>query len=119
MTDKTPKVAADTAAEAIRTLNHRTLSHGVSPDWEYPGDAYDVVGNLSQMAMMLPQAIDQTRALVERLHALDNIRSARGTLDDDLAATFGGLDEAKKAAEDLYAALNRAHSGLSPLAYQD
>lgn len=119
MTDKTPKVAADTAAEAIRALNHRTLSHGVSPDWEYPSDAYDVVGNLSRMAMMLPQAIDQTRALVERLSALDSVRSDRGTLDDDLAATFGGLDEARKAAEALYAGLNRAHSGLSPLAYQD
>ncbi|MFJ7497861.1 hypothetical protein ACIQZB_43615 [Streptomyces sp. NPDC097727] len=117
MTDKTPADLAGAAADAVRALNHATL--GRQADWEYPGDAYSVVANLSQMAMTLPQAIDQVRSLVEFLNAHDNLRSDKGTLDDDLAETFGGLGDAKTAAEALYAALSRAHSGLGPIGYQD
>jgi hypothetical protein len=117
MTDKTPAQLADTAADAVRGLNHATLVR--QADWEYPGDVYSVVANLSQMAMTLPQAIDQVQSLVEFLNAHDNLRSDRGTLEDDLTQTFGSLADAKAAAEALYAALNRAHSSLGPIGYQD
>jgi hypothetical protein len=43
MTDKTPAQLADSAAEAIRALNHETMSSRA--DWEYPGDAYSTVAS--------------------------------------------------------------------------
>ena len=43
MTAKTPAQLADDAAEAIRGLIHATMS--TRPGWEYPADAYSVVGN--------------------------------------------------------------------------
>jgi hypothetical protein len=116
MTDpKTPAQLADQAAEAIRAINHLTMSR--RNGWEYPGDAYSVVGNLSQMAMMLPQALDQIGALIGQMGE-GNLRSDRDTLADDLDATYGGLADAHDAARKLYESLNRAHSGLSPIAYK-
>jgi hypothetical protein len=118
VTAKTPAQLADEATEAIRAINHLTLG---SPrdDWQYPGDAYSVVGNLAQAAMMLPQALDQIGALVEQLDTGGNLRSDKDTLDADLQDTYGGLADAHDAAKRLYEALNRAHSGLSPIAYKD
>lgn len=117
MSYKTPAQLADASAEAVRQLNHATLS--TRDDWQYPGDAYSVVGNLAQAAMMLPQALDQIGALVERLDIAGNLRSDKDTLAADLESTFGGLADAHDAARKLYEALNRAHSGLSPIAYKD
>ncbi|MGY3685120.1 hypothetical protein [Streptomyces sp. TE33382] len=120
MTEKTPARLADDAYEALRALNHATLAPTRGDeDWEFPGDAYSVVGNLSQAAMVLPQALEQTEALVKHLEASGNLRSDRNTLDTDLAATYEGLAEAKAAAQTLFEALNRVHSGLSPIAYKD
>ena len=67
MTDKTPTQLADEAAEAIRAINHLTQG---SPrdDWQYPGDVYSLVANLSQMAMMLPQALDQASRFITDLN---------------------------------------------------
>lgn len=119
MTDKTPAQLADDAAEAIRALNHRTLAwNRGDEDWAYPGDAYSVAGNLSQAAMMLPQALEQITGLVRDLHEKGHLRSDRDQLEADLAETLSGLSEARIAAETLYSALNRAHSGLSPIAYK-
>lgn len=117
MTDQTPAQHADNAAESIRAINHATLD---SPraGWEEPGDAYSTVAGLSQTAMMLPQAIGQIRALVEKLHQAGTLRSDRGRLADDLAATLDGLEAAQSAAELLYQALNRAHNGLGPIGLQ-
>ncbi len=120
MTDRTPARLADDAYEALRALNHATLAPARGDeDWAFPGDAYSVVGNLSQAAMVLPQALEQTEALVKHLEASGNLRSDRDMLDSDLAATYAGLAEAKAAAQTLFEALNRAHSGLSPIAYKD
>src|SRR5213595_28204 len=103
MTDTTPAKHADNAYEAVRALNHATLGNRRGDeDWQYPGDAYSVVGNLSQMAMVLPQALEQVQALVKTLDDGDFLRSDKDSLDTDLAATNEGLDDAKKAAQDLY-----------------
>jgi hypothetical protein len=113
---KTPAELADDAAEAVRGLNHATLSTRAS-GWEYPSDAYSVVGALARTAAGLPQALDQIAAL---LTALDgHLTSDRGTLSADLVTAYASLDDASAAAQALYAALNAAHSGLSPLGYED
>lgn len=114
---KTPAQLADAAGEAIRALNHVTLSP--RDDWQYPGDAYSVVGNLAYMAMMLPQAIDQIQRLIVELDEGGHLHSDKDQLEHDLDETVRGLEEARIAADKLYGTLNRAHSGLSPIAYKD
>ncbi|WP_331724051.1 hypothetical protein [Streptomyces erythrochromogenes] len=113
MTDKTPVSVTDTAAEAIRDLNHLT------PDLQYPGDAYSTVANLSALAMRLPQALEQIAAFVKGLEEQGRLRSDKDTLDEDLAATYAGLNVAAAAAQTLYGALDQAHQGLGPVAYKD
>lgn len=117
MYDQTPTAQSSAADEAVRGLNHATLSP--RDGWLHPGDAYSVVGNLAHMAMMLPQALHQIGALIEQLDTAGNLRSDKNTLASDLEDTYGGLADAHDAANKLYEALNRAHSGLSPIAYQD
>lgn len=117
MTDKTPAQLASTAGDAIQALNHATL--GRQADWEYPGDAYSVVGNLSYMAGMLPQAIEQTAQLLKSLEGEGHLKSDRDTLTADLEAAYAGLTIAAGAAETLRGALDRAQNGLSPIAYKD
>ncbi len=118
MTAKTPAQLADTAGDAIRALNHATLS-SPRPDWEYPGDAYSVVGNLSYTAGMLPQAIEQIAQLLKRLEEENHLKSDRDTLAADLKAAHDGLTIAAGAAETLRGALDRAHNGLGAVAYKD
>jgi hypothetical protein len=98
-------------------LNHRTLTTGGG--WQYPGDAYNVVGNLAETAMMLPQAIEQITRLIADLNETGRLRSDKGTLDADLGEVFYGLDAARNAANQLYGALNRAHGGLGPIGMKD
>jgi hypothetical protein len=121
MDTKTAAQLADDAAEAIRSLNHATLS--TRPGWEYPSDAYSVVGGLARQAAGLPQALDQIGALLETLarHGLKDGRltSDRGTVDADLIEAYGALADSTDAARTLYEALTRAHAALSPLGYQD
>jgi hypothetical protein len=117
VSDPTPAQLADEAAAKVRLINHLTRSP--RDGWEYPGDAYSTVGNLAHMAMMLPQAIDQITRLIVDLNEAGHLRSDKDQLEHDLDETVRGLEEARIAANKLYGTLNRAHAGLSPIAYKD
>lgn len=117
MTDKTPAQLAEQASEAIQALNHLTQSP--REGWQYPGDVYSLVASLSQMAMKLPQALDQAQQLIAELDGGGNLRSDKDQLENDLREALLGLETARVAAEQLYAGLNRAHSGLGPIGYKD
>ncbi|MFH8737842.1 hypothetical protein [Streptomyces sp. NPDC017964] len=117
MTTETTNAAAlaDQAAETIRSLNYATL-----PDaggLAFPGDAYSTVGNLSTLAMRLPQALHQVRAFIDRQHENGELYSDQGP--DDLTARIASLrdatDDAARAADALDAALEQAHVALSPI----
>lgn len=115
---KTPAQLADDAAEAIRALNHVTMS--TRPGWEFPADAYSVVGNLRELAQRLPQLLQQTEVFLQRLADGDHIRSDRGGNGaTEVNAALDGLDRAREDAVTMTAALDTVHSALSPLAYQD
>ncbi|MFJ7990356.1 hypothetical protein [Streptomyces sp. NPDC096351] len=116
MTDKTPAQLADDAAEAIRAINH--LTQNPREGWQYPGDVYSLVADLSRMAMMLPQALDQAQRLIVDLDEAGKLRSDKDQLADDVRETLLGLETARIAAEQLYAGLNRAHNGLGPVGYK-
>lgn len=115
---KTPAQLADDAAEAVRSANHATMS--TRPGWEFPADAYSVVGNLLEMVQRLPQLLEQTGVHVQRLADGDHVRSDRGGNGAaEVAAALDALNRASTDALSLAAALDTAHSALSPLAYQD
>lgn len=52
------------AAEAVRGLNHATLTPGAYP---YPGDVYTVIGELVALLQRLPQALHQTGGALEAM----------------------------------------------------
>jgi hypothetical protein len=117
---KTPAQLADEAAEAIRSANHVTLSAGPADGWEFPSDAYEVIGHLVALVQRLPQLLAQTGAHVQRLADGDHVRSDRGGNGaEEVAAALDAIGRASTDAVAMAAALSTAHSALSPLAYKD
>ena len=106
---------ADTAAEAIRSINHATSA------LEYPGDIYSTVTNLKLLAHRLPQAYEQLGSRLTQLGHDGHLRiePGRGDLADAQDATYDALREAIVAAQVMEAALDRAHSALGSIGYQD
>jgi hypothetical protein len=66
--DLDPVGVAGSAAEAVRTLNHLTLtapSAGL-PGWEDVGDLYGVLGELQRLVERLPQSLRQVARHLEQ-----------------------------------------------------
>ncbi|MFE1777176.1 hypothetical protein [Streptomyces sp. NPDC059008] len=119
MTDQTPAGHASAAAEAVRHLNHATLGPG-RDGWQYPSDAYSVVGDLVALAQRLPQALDQIAQFVTQLEAQGHLRSDRDRdVADEVAAVTAGLRMSTDDVELLTDHLNAVHSALSPLAWKE
>lgn len=114
---KSPAQHASDAAEAIRALNHATLSP--ADDWEYPSHAYDVIGGLERATDGLSQAIDQTRFLLIKVACVGSLGSTTGNAQQDFFTAHDALEEAAAAAAQLNAALQRAHNATSPLTYKE
>ncbi|WP_327655988.1 hypothetical protein [Streptomyces sp. NBC_00483] len=117
-THPTPVELADRAAETVRDLNYATLpwASGLA----FPGDAYSTVGNLSMLAMRLPQALRQITGFIDRQHEQGALYSDQGTdsLETRIAMLRSATDAAVIAADALYAALEQAHGALSPIGAQ-
>jgi hypothetical protein len=112
---------ASAAAEAIRGLNHASMS-APRAELEYPADAYEVMGALSAMAQRLPQAIEQTQRFMDRLHDAGRLRHDSGApalLAGDLIALRVATDDAVTMAGMLARALADVHSDLSAIAYNE
>lgn len=118
MDAKTPAELTDAAAEAIRGANHATAHWTRSLGWEFPSDAYDVIGHLQALVQRLPQLLEQTGAHVQRLADAGHVRSDRGGSGaEDVAAALDAIGRASTDAVAMAAALDTAHGALSPLAY--
>ncbi|WP_165985021.1 hypothetical protein [Streptomyces sp. YIM 98790] len=118
----TAAALAHTAAEAVRSLNHATLRPDAEAEFELPGDAYAIVGALSELAIRLPQAMGQVQALIDHLDRAGRLRHDSGNparLPGTLAALRGALAWSAENAELLHASLSDAHSALSPLGYAE
>jgi hypothetical protein len=120
VTAQTPAKLSDTAAEAIRALNHATLNRP-NLDWQYPGDAYTTVANLSLLAGYLPQAISQIESLIGALEDGGNLSSDLGPEDlpGRLIGFHRAMADAINQAHNLRSALNTAHQALGPIAYKE
>lgn len=111
-----PVALADQAAEAVRAINHRTRAPGA--DWQYPSDAYSLIGTLAHLSRMLPQAITQALQPVTDAHEADRL-TVDGGKDPDQAVSSAvhtarvAISRAQRLAE----ALGQVHSALSPLGY--
>lgn len=103
----------DTAAEAIRSLNHETRSDMCVPD------VYQVIGNLSTLTHRLPQALDQLTRILERALQGRELRvdlDAADHVGDPLAAitaAAGALDHARIATGELNQLLETAQQALA------
>ncbi|MFB6843783.1 hypothetical protein ACFCXS_02740 [Streptomyces sp. NPDC056373] len=113
---QSPVALADQAAEAVRAINHTTRTPGA--DWQYPSDAYSLIGTLAHLSRMLPQAITQALQPVTDAHQADRL-TVDGGKDPDQAAS-SAVQMARVAigrAQRLTGALDQVHSALSPLGY--
>ena len=106
---------ADDAAEAIRAINHATGT------LQYPGDIYSTVANLKTLAQRLPQTCQQLAGRLTQLGHDGHLRidPGRGDLSDAQNQAYAALYDAVVAAEAVEQALDRAHTALGPIGYQD
>ncbi|MGW3925976.1 hypothetical protein [Streptomyces sp. NPDC005093] len=117
---KRPAELAAEAADAVRNLNHATLWGRVDGGWEYPSDAYDVIGELQHMAMRTPQALQQAGKFIDAFADEGRLGVDAGGTDvagmqADLSAA---LEDAIAAAAALTKALTVAHNVASHLTYR-
>lgn len=111
----TPAGQAETAAEAIRALNHTTLPGADGLVW--PSDVCDVLGHLETLAARLPQALSQLETWLDAETENGRVVIVEGEHAGDpaaAAATVGHwTDTATEAAGVLQHALEQAHAALT------
>jgi hypothetical protein len=96
---------ADTAAECIRVLNYATRGDGLD-GLRYPGDAYELLGALGQLAARLPQLYGQVADwLIDQ--------TARGHLEETPDGQYSGRTSV--AVTEAGRALRRAADGATTM----
>lgn len=104
----------DTAAEGVRAFNH--TSRSVGTDWEFPGDSYTALGNLSYLVQMLGQAVEQSTVPVTQVYKQGRIVvDGGGSANAKVAEMRAAREEAVAAAAALTAAVQRMHNAVSPM----
>ena len=116
----TPAAAAEIAAEALRTLNHLTLTAPScrTPGWEDVGDVYRLLGELRVVSDRLPQVCDQIVSGLQRLGDQRDWFTDDGTTvhpDEVVSIAVGELQVASRVAEDLGRNVQRAHCAVAHL----
>ncbi|NGN64109.1 hypothetical protein G5C51_09355 [Streptomyces sp. A7024] len=112
---KPPAHHAEAAAEAVRALNHTTQAR--KDGFDYPSDAYEVVGPLNQLAMRLPQSFAQLSSFLVGLSKAGAVTADHGEAKEHLGDACSALASSALIAQTLAEHLERAHSALSPLGY--
>lgn len=106
--------SAEQAAEAIRAINHATISTG---GFE-ASDVYDIVAELAVLTQRLPQAFGQLARIVEQLQANGRVGFDPGSLfasdtADGVLELRAVFDRASERAEEVRYALDDAQRILS------
>jgi len=121
-TDAPPEPAttlqlADTLAEIIRTLNHRTMHHEALGD---PADAYRLLRDVILAVQRLPQLLVQDVRWVEAEHAAGRILVTGGEWEGNPGAAVLDLaarrDDAAGKAQALWVALESVAALLCDMA---
>ena len=107
--------AAESAAEAVRVLNHATLPAAGGLVW--PADVYTVLGSLALVAARLPQAFAQLEAFLEGRVEAAGVRIVDGEFVGDpqaaAAVVSHWLQAATTAAGQLHRSLDAAQNTLT------
>ncbi|MGD7708311.1 hypothetical protein [Microlunatus sp. Y2014] len=113
-TPTTPRETAETAAEAIRALNHHTRPGIAQVDVT---EIYDLLAELTMLAGRLPQLLGQLEELVDDLVEHGHVAIAEGDQHGDpvAAAAICGhwLATGRAAADQLAHALEAAQQTLT------
>lgn len=116
------RAIADLASEAIRALNHATLSADGCPGLDYPSDAYHLIGALHQLTGRLPQLFGQLSAYLQRELQHDRVAVDGGPFAADPFGAIGTAcaeleGQATAAARRLSAALDAAQQAIAFASY--
>jgi hypothetical protein len=108
---------AQVAADAIRVLNYATRDADGLP---YPGDAYDLLGQMSIAVLRLHQLFDQVGVRLVHLGNTGHLASDNGApVGVALAAALDALSRAQDDADTMATALGNAQSAIDSLRYED
>jgi hypothetical protein len=109
---------ADSAAEAIRSLNHATFPG--TDGLQFPSDAYDVIASLGLLAARLPQLLGQLDHWLTRQVETGRVAVDGGDYagDPQAAAAVAShwLDHARINAAALHHALDAAQQAVAYMA---
>lgn len=114
--NREPAAIARSAAEEIRTLNHRTLGRR---SFEEPSEIYSTVNELKQAVWGMPQAIEQIWGELKAMRDGDVIRMDNSTdVAEEVEQARQQLNEARQLLAQAASALDRATSVLSHMGGQ-
>jgi hypothetical protein len=112
------RIAADTASEAIRALNHATQPADGFPGLSSTVDAYRLLGALQELADRMPQLLEQISAYLQRQLQLGLVDVDDGPHIGDPLTAIGTASNALEGqaivgATRLAAALELAHQTIA------
>ncbi len=102
------------AADQLRMANHATVSRSISAT-----EAYDVVGNLDDLARRLPQLLDFLTRSLRRADAAGYFDDRGTPSEQALCLAHGHLEDTRHHATELAAHLTQAHNHLGHLGHLD
>ena len=102
------------AAEQLRNANHATVRGAITAT-----AAYDVVGNLDDLARRLPQLVDYLTRSLRRADAAEYFDDRGTPSEQALCLAHGHLDDARHHVAELAAHLAQAHNQLAHLGRLD
>lgn len=103
------------AAAHVRSFSHASRSTG--DGWQYPGDTYRALGELSYLVGMLPQAIGQATAPATRTYQAGRLRvDGDGDPEERMVELTEATARAVAAATQLLAAVSLMHEASGPMA---
>lgn len=111
----TPPQIAALATDAVRAVNHRTISPLIpgEPGWQWASDIYKVLGSLASLAPSLGQLCDQLARALTTADVQDRLTVDPETPWDSttgaVAAAADALRDARQAAHSLAHAIEQAH----------
>jgi hypothetical protein len=102
--------ALDQAADQLRAANHATVRGAITAT-----EAYDVVGNLDDLARRLPQVLDFLTRSLRRAAAAEYFDDRGSDPGQALGLAHGHLEDARHHAAELAADLTATHNQLGHL----
>ena len=120
--EETPATALDAAASSVQRFFQLSGKHfDDRPGWEYPSDAYDCAGALTELAVQLPNVFEWLMAAIRDQHESHLVGIDSGPHDSDperaVEAVSVALDRARVGSRQMLSGLTEAHTVLARMFY--